>query len=77
MKKDIWDMRKLEKEILMLGYLAQDICLMNAGKNVYNRPLKQVLSAKNWKRVDMNKGYPRYYQFYGVVSGYCDDKECL
>lgn len=69
--KTVTDMRLIEKLVLFIGYLAQDICLNNARTNVYNRPLKQLLNVGLWRKLDKNNTIDNYMQFYAVITGKC------
>ncbi|BDD41040.1 hypothetical protein [Streptococcus ruminantium] len=53
--------------ILFMGYLAQEICINNAGLGHYNRPVKQV-NFTFWKNILGDK-YKDYLPFYGVITG--------
>ena len=63
--------RNLKKDnlidyILFIGYLAQEICLENSKKNVFNRPVKQVEPFFWQEVIGIN---PKYIAFYGVITG--------
>lgn len=70
-KKDIIDKKYLSEVIIFLGYIAQEISLENAHQNKYNRPLKQLLDKKLWKRISSNFN-ENYIYFYSIVSGFFD-----
>ncbi|MFI3124798.1 hypothetical protein ODU07_04770 [Streptococcus suis] len=53
--------------ILFMGYLAQEICINNAGLGRYNRPVKQV-NFTFWKNILGDK-YKDFLPFYGVITG--------
>lgn len=57
----------IERIILLIGFLAQDICLFNSKENYYNRPLKAVNPNEFSKIFNISKDF---IPFYAVVSGY-------
>lgn len=54
--------------ILFMGYLAQEICILNSKKYIYNRPVKQVY-IPIWKEILKNTVYKDDIPFYGVITG--------
>lgn len=55
--------------IQYMGAIAQKVCIENACKEVYNRPIKQ-MNHSFWKPIlDQNTELNNYIPFYGIITG--------
>ncbi|MGT2965386.1 hypothetical protein [Streptococcus acidominimus] len=59
---------EISRLVLLIGYIAQEICVENSNSSRYNRPVKQVLSDEKWEHY-LKTSFPNYLQFYAVISG--------